>query len=352
MNIQKNIFLATHPVLNNLTRAMSVFGSVNRAVMSALNTINIAMIALNTNSSGVAQANADLLQAQREYNDAVRKFGPDSREAIEAMDKLRVAEVKLAEETQNRTNQITSAWIAVVSGISGVVTCIVLTLPKILPVLSRVGAGFSSFFGLIGAGTAGVGIGALVFPSIDEWLKGQAKWYAEWANFRDNVMGPAINGFFVETIPSFLVTGGKLWLEGWTKMLNGAISLINFFGATWVSGVNALVLSIIGFINNIIKKINSIGRGIVKIKLLTEQEPLKFTPIGGIGGAGGGANFPGGISSQTNPGEFITPRVSGGGGGSTIVQNITVQGSIVTENEMKASFDKWLKDALKAVGFG
>src|SRR3990167_11095772 len=47
-NVQKNLFLATHPILNNFTRAMSVFGSVMRSVSTAMLLINTAQLAFNT----------------------------------------------------------------------------------------------------------------------------------------------------------------------------------------------------------------------------------------------------------------------------------------------------------------
>ena len=325
MNIQKNIFLATHPVLNNLTRAMNIFGSVNRAVMSGLNTINIAMIALNTNSAGVAQAQADLAQKQREYDEAVLKFGPDSKQAIQALDELRVAQAKLGEETQNRSNQITSAWLSVGAAISGVVTSIVLTLPKILPFIGGLGTAFGSliaFFEFLPTGMTNFALFASTFLDlIPGMIEAQTKF------------GDAMRYFFRVLLPITATIG----LQIVTNLMNG-------IGKALVDGINMVVKGIVNAINTLIRIYNAAAS---RLKLGTiptiNFTPIAFTPIGGTA-----LTNPSGISPETNPGLF--PRTSGGGGGNTI--NITVQGSILTENDIKKVFDKWLKNDLQTVGFG
>jgi len=347
LNIQKNVFLATHPVLNNISRAMSIFGSVSRAAITAINAINIAMIALNTNSAGVAQATADVAQAERELKDILTKFPADSKQAIEAMDALRVAQARLAEETQNRATQINGAWLAVFSGFSYVFGRMgEIAITKVLPFLGGLGGAFTTFFGTLRGLFTGGGAGslsALFFSQFLDLIPGMQELQAQFADM--------MRIFFRETIPTILSEGGALFMQGFQNIFNGIIGLQNLFGKGLVDGINSIAQAMIGFINGIISKINSLAK-FTKIKIPLIQAPplLQYSPIAKIGG-GGGAVFPQGISPATNPGEFLSPRSTGGGGGTTIVQQITVQGSIVTENEMRSNFDKWLKDALKAIGF-
>lgn len=328
--LQKNIFLATHPVINNLTRAMSVFSSVLHTASTALTLINTANIALNTNTGNVAEAQAELNQAYREQAEALAKYGVDSKKYMEATERVNVATARLGEEIERSKSQIANFWSSLVIGAASVVTSIVLTFGKIAPFLSGFGGlfgGFTSFFAALPTGMTNFALFASQFLDlIPGMIEAQA------------AFGEAMRVFFRQMLPSFTTYGIQV-----------ITNFINIAGKTLVEGVNRIVRAVVNAINVLISAYNS-AASVLNLPKIT---PLKFTPVNWSPvGVTQTSTFPGGISSQTNPGEFITPNVGhvGGVSGGTQVY-ITVEGSILSLRELDAALDKSLKRQLIQRGF-
>jgi len=361
--IQRNIFLATHPVLNNLSRAMSIFGSVNRAVMNSLNTINIAMIALNTNSSGVAQATADLAQIRREIATELEKAIPNEKILMDLYDRERVAIARLAEETQNRANQMTSAWISVFAAFSNVATAIILSIPKIIPLLRSLTAVSWASVGpwvALAAVIAGLTLMYLDFLNIEPF----STWATQLNNIFEQVFGfripnvidisaRALADFFVIMLPQYFATAiaqliafTAIFNLGWGRFWNGVITILEKAGNLILKSITSLLNGVISLANQTIKGLNSIpGVSIPLIPKLTFK-PIEFGRLGE-------SEFTNEGNSGIIPGAGLRPGISGKGAEKAAQNNvvINIQGSLLTENDLTKIFDKWLKNQLLGKGF-
>ena len=94
-DIQKNVFLASHPALNSLSRGLSAFNSVAHSALAITNALNLIWIRQKGDTTELAIASHDLAQAQRDYNKAVTSG--DMVKAGEAMERIRIAEAKIKE---------------------------------------------------------------------------------------------------------------------------------------------------------------------------------------------------------------------------------------------------------------
>ena len=94
-NLQKNIFLASHPGVLKLSKAMSTFGSIARTALTITNALNLSKIASNGINSSLLEAESELAAAMREYNEAVASGDPEKIQL--AAEKVAILKQKLEE---------------------------------------------------------------------------------------------------------------------------------------------------------------------------------------------------------------------------------------------------------------
>lgn len=362
------VFLSLHPVFNDVSRAMSVFGSVARSVSSALSLITLAQLAIQGSTSNIAQAQADYNQALRDANNALVKYGKDSPQYIKATDDVKVALTKLKDATTQSQNAQTTMWISLGTGIVTTAATVIAQVPKIIATFEKFGPALTKIttalnllpaaFGKAGmlAGTAlDVGIaagivvgGVLIANAILEKLSPQ---YAKMMkDLRDGMIKSwgvdsftaAILAPFVNAAIGFAIIGNRL-VVFFVGILNNFVDAAN----TAIQGIN-----------------NALGLHIPSIpkipmpKLLSPDEIAKSFGIN-IPQVGGNNPSPpdksSSTSSDTNPWQtsssVITPSKKSGTSSTNITNNFMISGSIVSENDLNATVDKALKNSLIARGY-
>jgi len=96
-NLQKNIFLASHPGVLRLSKAMSTFGSVARTALTITNALNLATIANNGINSQLTEAQTEVARAQRRVNELIAAGKTGTEEYQKAVEDLAIAQDKLKE---------------------------------------------------------------------------------------------------------------------------------------------------------------------------------------------------------------------------------------------------------------
>ena len=105
-NLNNRIFLATHPNIMKLSKAMSTFGSVARTALSITNALNLARIASSGLANQQREKEYELAAAIREYNEAVADGDPDKiQTAAEKVAVLKDELETLSEEIKNQDFQ-------------------------------------------------------------------------------------------------------------------------------------------------------------------------------------------------------------------------------------------------------
>lgn len=342
---QTQIFLAMHPNINRLTRGFSTFASVSRSALSIANSINLAFLRGGQASSEVLDITAQIAELRREMERAPADEKQGINEQIAILE-ARLKELKNAEVMGAISDVITaigSIGLAISQTIPLVVKLIAkLTAAKaisssinlsptggLVPGVGGKGGGFG-VGGAIGGAATGVAIGAAVFPSIDAWLKENNEGYAKWAEFRDTVMGPAINDFFMKTIPETIT-------KGFTTAWNGALTITQNVVNGIITGIEKLVNSFISAINSMIDAYNKtagkifgqLGKlGTVSLPRINLNEyMIKSNEVG----SPAGSPAKGQIGPTNN--------------------YITVQGSVITERQLMSLVDDKFKEWMKSRGF-
>ncbi|AFU58292.1 hypothetical protein Ngar_c13540 [Candidatus Nitrososphaera gargensis Ga9.2] len=167
--LQTRAFMAAHPGLGALSRAMSGFSSILRAGQAASNAMNLAMIATQGTSSNLAALQAEAAAAQRAYNKAVAEFGPESEEASMALDQLNAATAKVREEQDKMAQQSIQNAFTFATSMGIMVSSAVQSIPRIKTELGNLSKSIGETFGKLGGGgnvaralggMAAIGLGA------------------------------------------------------------------------------------------------------------------------------------------------------------------------------------------------
>jgi len=359
---QNQIFMAMHPSINKLSRSLSTFASISRTALSFTTALNTGLLRLGQSSSGAREIEAEISKLRR----SLAWTPEDEKQSV--IEEISALEAKLKELKDQEVIGAISDVITAIAGIGITISSLFPLISKLgtrLGVLKGVGTGIgaSSAVGGLGAGAAagagfatgsamaggltGVGIGAAVFPSIDEWLKANNEGYMKWAEFRDNVMKPGMDKFFLEDIPAAIGGAGQFLtnfflndLPNWARQ--GWQTVSDVFVTTWNSlmgfiedGINGALQGFASFVNKIIDGINKIISGINRAfnsniptigAFVIDKVSLPRIETG-------------------NTGVKSSPAI-----GTGITNNITIMGSILAERELMTVVNKNTKQTYKSSG--
>ena len=363
-NLLNRSFLSTHPNLQKLTQSFSTMAHVARTGLSIANSLNLMWIRQGQNKQTLAELTYSATLAEREYLDTIKKFGPDSREAREALEKWNIEKSK-AEQFKSET--ASQGWLDIASNIFMVILAgnqlleVFKKFPQltaiILPLLTNPFIAIPAL-----ALAAGFAISEF-FKSLSPELR---KWHEDSKIILDDffliqipmALGAAaefLTNFFLVEMPRWGSEGLKLLSDAFVATWNTIISTTNMGVNAVIDGVNAVINGAISAINSFIIAINRI---LSKAKLGTIALIPKFDGIPKINipmikaatGFSGMVNKPTVfLAGEAGP-ESVSISPNGGkGGGITVVVN--VQGSILTERELFRRVDENLKNELKKRNF-
>jgi len=414
LNISKNLFLAQHPAVRNLTRAMSTFGSITRGVLAITTALNVARMqgtTLTQEETDLMLQEVDIMNklAQARDPEEIRKYSDELviiRERLEAIKK---------EKADQQFTEIATAIASIGLAASMATKSIIDFIPimqkfggmsrggKMLAGGGLIGLGAGLFAtggidALIGksdkledklkaiGGIAAMGIGTVMFlpPGIQQFaliavavatatvailvFRKEIEGFFVWLGTALAPVGESFMNFFTVDLPgwfaSSLETLTPLWdalKGGFTGFGNIIITVINFLAGGIVSGLNTIGQTIVDFVNRLIakyeamrKSLGSIGKALPQLNPLT-FEPIKFTPIPLIEAATG---FEGMVNKPTMflAGEAGSEMVSissrnRGGSSMTVVINNNIGGSILTEKKVVDITLNSLKEELRRRGF-
>ena len=364
-NLLSRSFLSTHPNLERLTRSFSTMAHVARTGLTIANSLNLMWIRQGQNKQTLAELTYTATLAEREYLDAIKRFGPESREAREALEKWNLEKSK-AEQFKSET--ASQGWFdlatIILSATLGVNQFLEIfkkfpsLTTRILPLLTNPFIAIPAL-----ALAAGFAISEF-FKSLSPELR---KWHEDSKIILDDfflvqiptALGQAglfLANFFMNDLPKWGSEGFKLLSDAFVATWNAIISTTNLGVNAVISGVNGIINGAISAINAFISAINNILK---KAKLGTISLIPKFAGIPKIDiplikaatGFNGQVNRPTVfLAGEAGPEQVsISPNGGSSGGGITVVVN--VQGSILTERELFRRVDENLKNELKKRNF-
>lgn len=343
---QTRIFLAQHPVINNLTRAMSTFGSVSRGVLSITTAFSTAILAFNSTTNGLAEVQSELDQARREQALALEKYGYDSEEYATATEKVNELEGKMKALNDQLTMEKISnglnfaAMIGVVGGsISTLVNSGVIA--KLVSVLGPMGLGGVLAAGAILAAVVAIVVGAialafyLALTEGDQFQQFVNQFFPELSGWVEDT-GKIIDDVFAMHIPNAFIF-----------MANTAIDVFNTVNRAFAWLVNQFI----GGINNMIKAANKVASaiGLPTMKLIPEVQAMQAPNIAYLESRNWGAGGPGTYSGGAGVGQPAGSAGSRSAPNVTVINNIA--GSVLSDIELKKLIDQTLKNNLKGQGW-
>ena len=335
---QNQIFLSMHPNINKLSRGFSTLTSVTRTSLSLITAINTLFTAMNTNSQAMAEAMADVAEAERGINNSV----PGSEPWIKWNEQLAIAKARVKElENQQFASTLTAWGIGIIAVIETGAALI-----KILPTLvlwikslsiASMGA-YIAFLPIIIA-VAAIAAGILLIGAAIEKISGKEGPFSalvdgavEFLGLKDEFM--AIGEFFMVTLPNAIQQAGIFFTTTWELIVVATRDLINWI----VAGIEGLVNKFIDAINEMIKAYNATaGKILGTIGLMSHVTLPRIKTDGSW--------------VTTDQKDSSTGVKKSGGVGQGITNNITVMGSILAENELKKISNDALKTELKKRGF-
>ena len=363
-NVSKNVFLAQHPALNNLSRAMSTFSSVSHTALTIANSLNIMLLKQTTQS-------AASLETRRLINEETRKLNRLEAEGLKGTEEYRASREKLnillVQETE-LLKQNNLSWIDTVTILSSVSFAIGSLTPvviKLIPHMKALGGAMAAiglgsslsllslvpYVGLFVALASAAYYLSDIFLSdlIPSWEEMDYWWYSRGSPMLANM----VDWFTVQLPVAFLATltfMQDFFLPGFMTIWNGIISITAKAVNLLIEGLEVLINSFIRVINQMISAYNRVAR---KIRLPTlsliptVQLPRLELP------ALTADVMPNFENNALQLGTGIPLTLSGGtsGGGSSQQIIINVAGSVITERELFARMDAYLKEKLKDRGF-
>ena len=364
-NLLNRSFMSTHPNLQKLSQGFSTLSHVARTGLTIANSLNLMWIRQGQNRQTLAELTYSATLAEREYLDTIKKFGPDSREAREALEKWNLEKSKASQFESETASQ---GWLDIATGILSATIGVNQFLEvfkkfpglsaRILPLLTNPFIAIPAL-----ALAAGFAISEF-FKSLSPELR---KWHEDSKIILDDfflvqipmALGAAaqfLTNFFMVDMPKWGSEGLKLLSDAFVATWNSIITTTNLGVNAVISGVNAVINGAITAINSFIKAINRI---LSKAKLGTISlipnfagiPPIDIPMIKAATGFNGMVNKPTVfMAGEAGPEQVsISPNGGNGNGGITVVVN--VNGSILTERELFRRVDENLKNELKKRNF-
>ena len=345
---QKSIFLATHPALNKLSQAMSIFGSISRSALSIMNALNLATIASNSFASQEFDLKMQILEVTKQLN----QIGPETPENKASRDEMvgklkelnaeleNIREQAKAQEWNDLMTKLGAIGTAITEAFGGAITIAAILKPAAFKAALETFVAFGGSLGTaIMSGFAKFfGVAAIVefFSMMGKQLAGDKDIAQGWAAIveiftRDIPMavgqaGVALSQFFLTDLPNWANKGFTelgVIIKNITKGITDGIIFI----------INAVIKAINFLISQWNKAASRSGGRLPKITLLKEIKTSSMS---------------GGSGVETTPLSSSSFSKSAGGAAVTIIVN----GSILAEREVAKIADEALKQNLKRVGFG
>lgn len=300
-DIQKNVFLAQYPAVNQLSRGLSAFNSVANAGVSIMNSLNLMFLRQGQDTTALAKLNSDIAETQRELNKAMMAGDWSKVEELKSkLQELTNVKDNMIKDIDNRKLQ---DWLTGFIGVSlavGVATReIIKAIPYIQSIIGQLngvrallslttGAGFlsslgSSLLGLLGP----IAIVAAALYGVTEILG--ILMPKEFKELIDRIK----KEYKVDEITAHLIAPFEIWKIGILEMIVPAI----------VDGINALIDGL-----NAINPLKGITGAIPRINYTKPKDPLDVT--GQYLGDNFGPNSPGLAGNQIPRGqqEIITQQ--------------------------------------------
>lgn len=101
--VATRVFLAQHPAINSLSRAMSTFGSISRTALSITTAFSVAKLAFGGSTSAMMELQSELAEAERNFNklnEAGDKIG-----ATEQKENIDILKQKIKELTDSASEE-------------------------------------------------------------------------------------------------------------------------------------------------------------------------------------------------------------------------------------------------------
>lgn len=367
-NLLVKSFQAAHPQMAKFSRAMSTIGSVARAGLNIVNSLNLMWIRQGQQASKGADLNYAAALAQRNYNDAVAKFGPDSKEAREALGELNhsLSEIKNF-KAENIAQQFTDIGTYALDA-TLVISTIVNTLTKFPAALALLSNPITALFAAVVTGGFALGsfLGGWLYNTIESlpylYYSQVEPAFLDMVDFFTQTIPTALGeagaflaNFFLTQFPEWVTESFATLLElfttGWQSLVTLSYSAINGV----IQGIQGMVNIVVNGINRIISVYNSIAK---KIHLPTialigglSLPTLTVPTIAAANGFDGMVNSPTMfLTGEAGPEHVsVSPGGKGGGSGGNMVINI--QGSLISERELFGKVDTYFKNELRKRNF-
>ena len=334
---QNDIFMAMHPNVNKLSRSFSTFASIARTTLALMNSINLILIAQNTQSSSLAKVTAEMAEKQRELD---RTQDPVARQKL--IEDMSILRAKM-EELKNQ--DMVTYWESWITGIIGAGLFANIFLKHIGTISTALatglgGAALATVLGLAAAfvavAAAGFFVGRILGDFVNTALE---KWdFFYWSKIEPMLVN--MIDFFTVAIPNavevfkegviagFIAVATYLTVDlpnALRTLAGGAIGIFN----TIIGAVEGLINTIIDGINRLIMAYNAVASklGLGKLALL---QHVSFDRLTLPEAPNKAANGP----QQQGPSNTY----------------ITVQGSILTERELMNMVDDNSKQSFKRRG--
>lgn len=363
-NLINRSFMSAHPQIAQLTRSMSTLSHIARTGLNIANSLNIMWIrqAETLRTSSELSYNAAI--AQREYTQAVAKFGPDSREAREALEKLNIEKGKLADF---KISSITQGFFDIGVILSSVGTFAATTfvalskypglLSRLIPMVRLLANPFTAI--AVAVAFAAEEMYKFLFnvSDMDKWREKNVaalfQFFTQDIPIALGQAGVALTQFFLTDLPNWAGIGLNSLKTLFVNTWNGIISTTNFGVNAVISGVNSVINGAITAINAFISAINNILKKakLGTISLIPKFQgipPINIPMIAAAKGFNGMVNSPTFfMTGEGNRPEHVSITPGGSSGGSGISVIVNVQGSILTERELFRRVDENLKNELR-----
>ena len=387
--LQNRLFLAQHPNILKLSRAMSTLSSITRTILTISNALNISKIrGQQIDAEGIAGQNR-INALIRERKNELAKLNPSVEKLASIEEELNVEYALQREHIQALKDSEFESWITSITSalyaLSTPISLITLHGAKIVGVFTAIGATFTTFASIVGAFFASSAIVSALplfasrfldlIPgmkelqkSFGEWLRSLGTLDATWLDeaipkfFNEDIplavgnAGLALTQFFLTDLPLWAGTGLELLKTAFITTWNGIVSAVNVGINSVISGINFIVNGAITAINSFISMINRILSrarlsSIPLIPSFSGIPQVSLPLIAAAKGFDGMVNRPTMfLAGEAGPEQVsITPNGGRSGSGSTLI--INVGGSVVTERKLAQIVDQYQKQNLKSRGF-
>src|SRR6185312_12377897 len=129
--VQKEVFLASNPALNSLSKSMSTVGAVSNTLLGITNAINLAQLASIGVNEKVTAATQQLSADQRQLLIDMRDYPADIALHEADLAKIAADQSNLAFVTRQATLQMVTDWITWGSGIALTANQAIQLIPKV-----------------------------------------------------------------------------------------------------------------------------------------------------------------------------------------------------------------------------